>query len=284
MFYVRENNAECYSYIFGGATNDTYDTTNWNDVAYRDIYVLSLPAFSWIRAGKPSEIRRRALSCQVIGNRQMLLIGGNLFANDGKTRVDPWPNGMAVFDLSAMEWTDGKFDHSAELYRRASVVQDLYQRSTPVWDDPALATIFPFRQALTVSVTASATAGNATTTQPTAVPSPILEEKDSKTDHTGAIVGGVIGGVAAIALIAGCACVLRRRKKQVHNTLPPKLSDKHPEQEFSETTPRQEMCGNHTAPVEMYEEAKPPLYGKEVTPNRQTLHELDTPGPARELP
>lgn len=114
--------------MFAGATNNTYDTVNWNDVAYRDIYILSLPAFTWIRADKPSEIRRRAMRCEVVGNSQMVVIGGSFFANDDKKRIDPWPNGMAVLDLVNLEWTDGKYDASAGTYRRPSLVQSLYDQ------------------------------------------------------------------------------------------------------------------------------------------------------------
>ena len=128
--------------MFGGATNHTYDTTNSNDPAYRDVYVLSLPAFTWLRTGKTSELRRRAMHCQLIGNSQMLVIGGSFFANDDLSRVDPWPNGMAVFDLSTFDWTEN-YNHLAEKYQRPSLVHDLYQQKTsPTWDDPALAAIF----------------------------------------------------------------------------------------------------------------------------------------------
>ena len=114
--------------MWGGATNNTYDTANWNDLAYRDIYILSLPAFTWYRAEKPSELRRRAMRCEVAGNSQMIVVGGSFFANDDKQRVDPWPNGMAVFDLLNLEWTDGKYDASAETYRRPSPIQKIYDQ------------------------------------------------------------------------------------------------------------------------------------------------------------
>ena len=128
--------------MFGGATNDTYDATNSNEAAYRDVYLLSLPAFTWLRVGKTQNLRRRAMRCQLIGNSQMLVIGGSFFANDDRSRVDPWPNGMAVFDLSTLDWTES-YNHLAEKYRRPSIVQGLYQQSIePGWDDPALAAVF----------------------------------------------------------------------------------------------------------------------------------------------
>ena len=276
---VPYDEADFCSYMFGGATNDTFDTTNWNDAAYRDIYVLSLPAFAWDKAQKPSEIRRRALTCQVIGNRQMLLIGGSFFANDDKTRVDPWPNGMAVFDLVNLEWTDGRYDRSAEKYKRPSIVQDVYQQSAPVWDDPALAGIFPFRQ----SLTAPSNTSNITTSQPTNVPSPTPETKKSKSNHTGAIAGGVVGGIAAIILVAGCAYFLRRRSKKAREEQPPGFTEGRLEQKSSEIVAQPEMYGNSTAPAEMNGETQSQLYEKEAMSPRQDVYEMYSPGAMREM-
>ena len=58
----------------------------------------------------------------------MLLVGGNFFANDDRSRVDPWANGMEIFDLTALNWTQGVYDHSAEPYKRAEPVQELYNQ------------------------------------------------------------------------------------------------------------------------------------------------------------
>ena len=56
-----------------GQANDTFDMTEWNDEAYRDVYVLSLPAFRWFRAGTPDTYRRNGHECSIIGNRHMLV-------------------------------------------------------------------------------------------------------------------------------------------------------------------------------------------------------------------
>lgn len=56
----------------------------------------------------------------------MLIIGGALIGEDAHTTVDPWPNGLAVFDLSTLNWTNGTYNHSAEAYEQPSVVKQLY--------------------------------------------------------------------------------------------------------------------------------------------------------------
>lgn len=120
--------ADNFSYVFGGATNDTFDTIYPNDDAYRDVYILTLPAFTWVRTGQLSEERRDGMSCLVIGKSQMLVVGGNFFADAAKIKIDPWPNGMGIFDLNALEWTNGNYNHSAAPYQRAASVQAIYQQ------------------------------------------------------------------------------------------------------------------------------------------------------------
>jgi hypothetical protein len=41
---------------------------------------------------------------------------------------DPWPNGIGIFDMSAMEWTDG-YDPNGATYVTPDVVKEYYQNN-----------------------------------------------------------------------------------------------------------------------------------------------------------
>ena len=114
-----------HSFIYGG-----YDSANGvavTDEQYLDVYILSLPSFTWFRASAPTESWRANHFCQVIGNRQMLVIGGwdvSSISNFGAV-PDPWEKGLGIFDMTSLTWTDG-YNVSAARYERPSMVEDYY--------------------------------------------------------------------------------------------------------------------------------------------------------------
>jgi hypothetical protein len=108
------------------------------------------------------------------------------------------PNGLGIFDLSSLNWTDA-YNHTAALYERSSLVASYYSNNTRYprsWADPALQAIFETN-----------TASIPTIPSPTSSPSP---EQGS----TGAIAGGVVGGVAALAIIGGVILWCLRNKRR----------------------------------------------------------------------
>lgn len=102
-----------------GAGNEVYD----------EIWALSLPAFSWQRVDDSQKNGRYGHTCHLVGNRQMLSIGGG-----DSAQTDSWstpdyihPQGLGVFDLTAAKWTSG-FNAAAAPYQRPKVVQDHYDQ------------------------------------------------------------------------------------------------------------------------------------------------------------
>ena len=96
---------------------------------YDELWVLSLPAFTWIQLDSSHKSARIGHTCHVVGNRQMLSIGGV-----DATQEDPWStpdltnwNGLGVFDMSAAKWTSG-YDAGAAPYQRPQVVQSYYDK------------------------------------------------------------------------------------------------------------------------------------------------------------
>jgi hypothetical protein len=117
-------------FIYGGYDNTGY--SNINTLAeftfLTDIWVLSLPGFRWFRADVQGPARF-AHACALVGNRQMLNLGGvptflgSWTADDPPT--DPWAQGLGILDLSSLNWSD-QYDPAAPAYASPEMVQTFY--------------------------------------------------------------------------------------------------------------------------------------------------------------
>ena len=120
-------------FLFGGASDANIDATI-NLLSH--VYVLSLPGFNWQRTDQALPYGRITPTCSVI-NRQMIVVGGavktiadqNTFVNERYTsEVDPWHQGLGVFDLTDMAWMPS-YDASAAAYVTPQMVKDYYTRN-----------------------------------------------------------------------------------------------------------------------------------------------------------
>lgn len=112
---------------------------------------------------------------------------------------DPWTNGMQIFDMTELFWTDTYNANAAE-YEPPDVVKQFYStnsRYPASWVDPRLADIF---QSSTASSKNTTNTSNSTSA--------------SHTSSTGAIAGGVVGGIAFLSLIAAGLLILLKRKRR----------------------------------------------------------------------
>ena len=96
---------------------------------YDEVWVLSLPAFNWQRVDASQKSGRIGHTCHLVGQRQLLSIGG---VDAGQT--DAWStpdysniNGLGVFDLVELQWTLG-LNASAAPYQRSMTVQNHYDQ------------------------------------------------------------------------------------------------------------------------------------------------------------
>ena len=96
---------------------------------FDELWVLTLPAFTWQQLDASHKSARIGHTCHVVGQRQMLSIGGI-----DATQTDPWStpdltnwNGLGVFDMTAAQWTSG-YNSSAAPYQRCSEVQGYYEK------------------------------------------------------------------------------------------------------------------------------------------------------------
>ncbi|KIX09321.1 uncharacterized protein Z518_00400 [Rhinocladiella mackenziei CBS 650.93] len=205
-------------FVYGGSTNTTFDLNNADDEGYLNVYALSLPAFQWFKSPSTTTVRRACHTCSVIGNRQMVSIGGRLPSSlqDLGVEQDPWPNGIGVFDMTEFAWVD-HYDAAAEVYDSPDLVKQYYASSyqEPAWSDPTLASIFAYT---VTSSTNSTSSGGSSSSDSSG------SDSDSS-DNTGAIVGGVVGGVALIVILLGVWYWLRRRRRPAH-TIPDEKDQK----------------------------------------------------------
>ena len=90
-----------------------------------DVYILTLPGFRWFRvaASAPS---RAGSSCQVVGNRQLLSIGGwDPTAIAPYASKDPWNYGIGIFDMTELSWRP-RYNADSAPYVRSDVVNEYY--------------------------------------------------------------------------------------------------------------------------------------------------------------
>ena len=125
-------------FLFGGQ-NDTLvlgpslesagDEAEQSD--FRTVYILSLPGFVWFKTSARSAQPRACHTCELIGNRQMMGIGGldptAAGLTEAEAQIDLWPQSLGIFDLVELQWTGG-YNATALPYTPASLVQNWYSQ------------------------------------------------------------------------------------------------------------------------------------------------------------
>jgi hypothetical protein len=109
--------------LFGGSNGWHFNTDGTNNDDFKYVYILTLPSFRWIKVtGAPSE-PRGFHHCQIIGGRQMLVVGGYDPTASGALGAnrDPWTNGLGIFDMTALKWASS-YNSSQIKYQRSDIV------------------------------------------------------------------------------------------------------------------------------------------------------------------
>ena len=228
--------------MYGGSNIDGLDgnitLTQYQEFLALDaVYVLSLPAFRWFKADHPAQYPRFRHSCNIVGNRQMLSIGGQDPTNqyNNTFTADPFLQGLGIFDLTAMQWSD-QYNADAEPYESSAVVKAWYAAngmSPATWDSPAVQRLF----------------GDTSSTED----ADTSASQKSGSHHTRAIAGGVAGGIAALLLLAGLSIwwLRRRKSKATDNALQNPTLAQYSHEHHNQSAQLEKY------PIEMHEDNRP---------------------------
>lgn len=201
-------------YMYGGrgmngTTNEFYD----------EIWVLSLPSFTWIRIYQGSS-PRYGHTCHRVGTRTMLTVGGAENSKLNQAPCDWETKGVGVFDMSAVAW-GSVYDANAPDYTVPKLVASKISSPSSSssssaaggngaaavmtqpkggFDQEGLARIFkvPFKANGGGGDAGNSTGPPASSSQLPA-PSP---NNNNNNNLIGPIIGGVIGGLVLIALLS----------------------------------------------------------------------------------
>ncbi|KAL8367072.1 hypothetical protein RB595_007986 [Gaeumannomyces hyphopodioides] len=215
---VRGPNGTYEIFVYGGA----YDPNVANPTILDNVYILSLPGFFWTRA--PSRgTGRVSHSCAVVGKRQMLSVGGSDRTHDSggewTNSKDPWPQGLGVFDMTELRWTDG-FDAHAADYTPPRQVADWYSSGNldnVSWASAEIKNIFILAQTGGGQKEPGSGGGPSDSNPADKVPGPDSDTSSESipTQTIIAIVCGTVGGVVlAAAVCVGVGMLLRRRRRR----------------------------------------------------------------------
>ncbi|KAH7311625.1 hypothetical protein B0I35DRAFT_411798 [Stachybotrys elegans] len=200
-------------FIYGGA-NRLLDTD------YRDIYVLSLPGFVWSQPANINSVPRSEHTCAVVGNRQLLSWGGLDFNDDDGWRShDPFPQGLGIFDMSALEWSN-EYDAEARPYEAHQRIRSWYDdggMDNVQWSSSDVEQLFAVRQEDNGNQDNQDNPDDRQDggdNQGNPPPDNSGGSGESSSVPVGAIAGGAVGGVVVLALLAfGVWFFLRRRRR-----------------------------------------------------------------------
>ncbi|KAF1844777.1 uncharacterized protein K460DRAFT_310690, partial [Cucurbitaria berberidis CBS 394.84] len=103
-------------YMYGG-WDPTGDQTKW----YDDVYVLSLPSFTWVKMFQ-ADSPRYGHTCHLVG-RQLLTIGGHNVRRNITNMCDWEQQSIGVLDLPTMTW-GSIFDASHQQYEMSKGLVD----------------------------------------------------------------------------------------------------------------------------------------------------------------
>ena len=208
-------------FIYGGTLPGADSTSSANIKDLDQVYVLSIPSFTWYQANYDPTNARFAHSCNVIGKRQFVTVGGassKISWDFNGNTTDPEPQGLGIFDMTKLQWSSS-YDANAAAY----VTPDMIKKGI-VSNGQYPSTWGPGAQAFITgsNATSTSSSNNATTAgQDTA--------SSSSSIGGGAIAGIVIGAVAVLLIIAGGFFLWQRRRRAAakgngasdHNPLDP---------------------------------------------------------------
>lgn len=212
------------------SSNDTYEVVvyaGWNDnlgvnsIPWDDLYVLSLPSFHWFQASYGALHPRHGLTCEHVGGGQILAVGGvdttqddidNSFEGCFRT-TDDHPQGLAVFDLGSMSFTNS-YQRNKTVYDQSSAVRSYYEGGGGMADftSSALKQVFSVQNFTAAATTTADQDTSSSSASASASGSASGAGGSSSSSSAGAIAGGVVGGVVLVGIVVGAVFYMLRRR------------------------------------------------------------------------
>lgn len=108
------------SYMYGGLQ---WRVGEQNKV-YNDIWILSIPAFTWFKLDVVGTLRCWH-ECVIVGS-QLISVGGSGIDPWQFRYRDEWRQGIGVLDLTTMTWAD-RYSPNSTAYQSPQMVKDWYR-------------------------------------------------------------------------------------------------------------------------------------------------------------
>ncbi|MCJ1465552.1 hypothetical protein MMC07_004170 [Pseudocyphellaria aurata] len=241
---IASNNGTYEIFMYAGWGGDLGKSA----IPFDEIYILTLPAFHWLKVDYPPQQPRHALTCHAVGGSQILTIGGldsnsnhtmdaEIYHSTFDTSPDPFAQGLAIFNMTALKFAN-QYTAKASPYVQSDMVRRYHAtRPATKFDSPGLAKL--------LDITHFSNTTNPSVTKSDVLPSSTGfpdSSNPSKRTPIGAIAGGVVGGVAVLALV-GALILFARKRRRLRESEPPSHL------EVSGESKRQQPRG----PQEMYQ-------------------------------
>lgn len=192
-------NGTHHIYIYGGGTDYKTPMLGMNDTAYNDMYILSLPSFRYwqVPLGDTKPDVRQRMTCHVVNNNQMLVLGGH-HVNSSETVDDCEWDELNLFDMYNLKWLDRYEPMNDNTFKAPDDLIPALgadtQNPAAGWDDDSLRSLFKG-------------------IEPGCPSSDEVQQKATKTLKTVAIASGACM-ILALITICFCCVFLRRRKRE----------------------------------------------------------------------
>lgn len=218
--------------------------------------MLSLPSFHWFQASYDALHPRHGLTCEHLGGGQILAVGGvdstqiyseNLYLGTYNTE-DTHPQGLAVFDLGSMSWTNA-FESNRSSYSQSTAVRAYYEENDRMADftNSALERVFSVQNFTAAATGVSGGQGGSaanTTASAGDAGSGGSSSSSSSSSSAGPIAGGVVGGVALAGILGAAVFYFLRRRQRLNGAAPPPAgSGAGAYMDDASKAPRYEMYG-----------------------------------------
>jgi hypothetical protein len=206
--------------VYGGDESN-YPSTEPDTLSYYYGYVLTIPGFQWFQIdgeGFSTAGRRSSHTCNLIGQRQVLVSGGydpTLGGSELFKHADPWAQGLNVFDLTSLAWRNS-FDPDVPPYEAPQVIREWYNKTSPNdvdWTSDRLRSLFQAHGKEWFPSDASDVPSDSPPNSPSNSSSPADPVGTDNSVNAGKIAGSVVGGILCLLLILGAVWIFFRHRR-----------------------------------------------------------------------